>query len=236
MNNKIGVVVAFILVAQIFLCCNSYFCNKSYAVEFSDVPSDHWAYQYVNDLSNKGIINGYDDGTFKPNGKIKTTEFLKLMVSSAIEHGHQEEFQVYVDKFAGYQEKYGTVMWYDTYFQFAWDNHLIADGIGYNNCTKELTRDKVAFMLRAFSNFLNVDYNKVYSPNSSGENKKSNINFTDIGEVSDSRVASAITFCASAGLITGYDDGTFKPNNTLTRAEVATIVYRFNNLLDSNKK
>ena len=32
---------------------------------FSDVPSDSWAYQAVDQLATAGIINGYPDGTFK---------------------------------------------------------------------------------------------------------------------------------------------------------------------------
>ena len=32
---------------------------------FSDVPSDSWAYQAVDQLAIAGIINGYPDGTFK---------------------------------------------------------------------------------------------------------------------------------------------------------------------------
>jgi len=31
---------------------------------FSDVPSDSWAYQAVDQLATAGIINGYPDGTF----------------------------------------------------------------------------------------------------------------------------------------------------------------------------
>ena len=32
---------------------------------------------------------------------------------------------------------------------------------------------------------------------------------------------------ADLGLIRGYSDGSFKPNNSMTRAEIATVIYRF---------
>jgi len=31
---------------------------------FADVPTDHWAYDAVNELAKQGIVNGYPDSTF----------------------------------------------------------------------------------------------------------------------------------------------------------------------------
>ncbi len=46
------------------------------AIEFTDVPKDFWGYEEINKMSNKGYAKGYEDGTFKPNGKMTAAETL----------------------------------------------------------------------------------------------------------------------------------------------------------------
>lgn len=52
------------------------------AASFTDVKSSGdsgWAYEYIMDLANKGIINGYPDGTYKPKGNVTTLETISLL-------------------------------------------------------------------------------------------------------------------------------------------------------------
>ncbi|RBP38683.1 S-layer homology domain-containing protein, partial [Garciella nitratireducens] len=37
---------------------------------FKDITLDYWAYEYIEDLANRGIIKGYEDGTFRPNNPL----------------------------------------------------------------------------------------------------------------------------------------------------------------------
>ena len=50
-----------------------------YAKSFSDLPSDHWAFSYVNTLVADGTINGFEDGTFRPAGTVTRAEFVKMI-------------------------------------------------------------------------------------------------------------------------------------------------------------
>ena len=43
-----------------------------------DVPKNHWAHNYIEDLVSKGVINGYGDGTFRPDIKISREEAVKI--------------------------------------------------------------------------------------------------------------------------------------------------------------
>lgn len=52
--------------------------------EFSDLPSDHYAYEAVQFLKAEGIISGYDDGTFRPNNPVNRAEALKIIVAPLI--------------------------------------------------------------------------------------------------------------------------------------------------------
>ena len=51
------------------------FVIPAYAQEFPDVPTDHWAYQAVQELLNAGIIEGYPDGTFSGMRALTRYEF-----------------------------------------------------------------------------------------------------------------------------------------------------------------
>ncbi len=50
---------------------------------FSDVAVTDWFCVYVNDLTDKGVVNGYPDGTFKPQGNVTYGEALKLVARAA---------------------------------------------------------------------------------------------------------------------------------------------------------
>lgn len=49
---------------------------------FSDITSDHWAYEAVMVMASKGILNGYDDNTFRPEVEITRGEFATIMVKA----------------------------------------------------------------------------------------------------------------------------------------------------------
>ncbi|MDO5028251.1 MAG: S-layer homology domain-containing protein [Bacillota bacterium] len=52
------------------------------AVSFTDLSKTEntaWANDYILDLANKGIINGYPDGTYRPNGNVTTLETISLL-------------------------------------------------------------------------------------------------------------------------------------------------------------
>ena len=48
--------------------------------DYTDVPADAWYNNAVSTLSNAGILDGYEDGTFKPNGNITRAEFATIAV------------------------------------------------------------------------------------------------------------------------------------------------------------
>ena len=54
MKRILSLFIAFLLLSSV-----------TYANPFSDVPKSHWAYEAVNKLSEKGLISGYPDGSFK---------------------------------------------------------------------------------------------------------------------------------------------------------------------------
>lgn len=49
------------------------------AAGFSDMPQNHWAYQSVSELVASGTINGFEDGTFRPDATVSRAEFVKMI-------------------------------------------------------------------------------------------------------------------------------------------------------------
>lgn len=47
------------------------------------MPATEWFYKYVTDLTTSGVLNGYEDNTFRPNGAVTMGEALKMIMTSA---------------------------------------------------------------------------------------------------------------------------------------------------------
>jgi len=50
------------------------------AFQFPDVAADHWAASQIDELSDKGVIVGYPDGTFKPDDNVTRAEFASMAI------------------------------------------------------------------------------------------------------------------------------------------------------------
>lgn len=68
------------IVLTFFFFCSIVISPASAA--YKDVDSGFWGSVYINTLSDKGIVNGYGDGTFQPNKQVNRAEFLKLLMGA----------------------------------------------------------------------------------------------------------------------------------------------------------
>ena len=69
--------------------------------EFTDVSSDHWAYGYIKNMAKEKVVNGYDDGSFRPEENLKVDQFIKLFVSVlgySVDANSEYWAQPYIDK------------------------------------------------------------------------------------------------------------------------------------------
>ena len=171
----------------------------------------HWAEKFMEDLSKKGIINGYNDGTFRPENHITRAELAKLLTGA---FGQSE------DSFADFSDV-APDSWYYKSIAAA-----LADGIvtGYDDGSFKpdafVTRqDAVLMMYRAMS--LKKELPSGYTL------------FKDDFEIS-SYAANATRCLGELGIITGNEDKEFKPQNNITRAEIAAVVCRGLDYLQSH--
>jgi len=168
-------------------------------VIFTDLPVDHWAFDYITQLALDDIISGYEDKTFKPNGNVTRAELAKMLSASFGLEG---------------KTKYNDVNnhWADTYISAVGEFVPIKDNLFRPD--EEATRQDVAV---ALVNILDKTERMKL--------QESKLTFDDIPMI-DEEYISHIGKAVSGGIISGYGDGTFRPQEPITRAEVATMIYR----------
>ncbi|QIB68573.1 S-layer homology domain-containing protein [Aminipila butyrica] len=173
------------------------------AVSFSDVKNTNWAYPYVSNLVERGSINGYSDGTFKPSNTITNAEFIKVLVATTVSQ----------------QEKTGT-HWASGYMDKA-----VELGILKNNEITPAQYDQ-AISRELMATVIARTAEQVLKENIACEQRTVVAGtIYDYGSISDSYKDSVVDVYY-AGIITGYSDGKFKPKNTATRAEACTMIIR----------
>lgn len=155
-------------------------------------------------------VSGYEDGTFRPQNNMTRAEAITLLTRLVVDDDYLADFisSDYQDVPEG--------QWYDPYIGFF--EHL--------GCLDKLEADYGMKILPeqpiTRAEFTQLIYELISLTESSAETKLSN--FTDVSIYSE--FAPAINFGVSIGIITGYGDGTFGPDNNITRAEVVTMVNR----------
>ncbi len=175
--------------------------------EWPDIVG-HWAHQTIDTMTINGYINGYADGNFKPDQNITRGEFSAL-----------------VYRILGLTTAKDGVIYDDT--DSHWARDIIATmslpegygmlrGYGDGNFgpNDAITREQaVAIIARAKSDVWEA----------AKENAKDS--FTDAKNISwwfNGEIDAAVT----NGLIEGYEDGSFKPLNNITRAEACVMLSR----------
>ena len=103
---------------------------------FSDVPSTHWAFDYIGEMAQREVISGYPDGRFLPENQVTRAEFAKIMVCAAgmrVSNTNQTSFtDVY------------TSDWYCPYIEAAKEyltGYSTASGMVYRPTTPALRED-----------------------------------------------------------------------------------------------
>lgn len=164
----------------------------------------HWGEENIKEFVSKGYIKGYVDGTFKPEGEMTRAEFVKVLnrVYKFNEEGAEE-----VKSFKDVKEK----AWYAKDVAIALKEGYIG---GYEDGTfrpnAPITRQEVANII---GNIEGV------------ESKVEGVveTYKDSGEIGLWAKAS-VGVVLEKGYMGGYEDGTFKPNKEITRAEAVTIL------------
>ncbi len=173
--------------------------------KFSDVEKDHWAYDSVQTLAEMGIIEGFEDGTFKPDQLVTREQFVKMLIVTG-GYLNNDLVAQFGDVEAG--------RWSSAYIASAVSRGIVtgyADGTFKPTAT--LTRQDASVMAYRLCNVMKKSVSK-----------SDTLSFSDADSVAGYAVEAVATL-ESSGIINGFADGSFSPLGTLTRAQAAKIIY-----------
>lgn len=172
---------------------------------FKDTIS-HWGCANIDYVVSRGLFNGVTETEFNPNGTM--TRGMLVTVLSRLA-GDTENNSKYSYK------DVSSDAWFAPGVSFAYSNGIVDGGDTFRP-DDNVTREELADMLYR------------YAKNTGKNVELAEIDFADADTIAESMLDS-VAYCVNAGIIKGYDDNTFKPGNSATRAEVATMIQRFVN-------
>lgn len=180
---------------------------SAYAV--NDI-SNHWAKDYIEKFIDAGVINGYEDDTFRPNNNMTRAEFAtvlsKLLDDPSVPTDHR-----YTDV--------PESAWYFDAVQKLCTLQIISEDEKFNP-QNNITREQVMVMLARATRLTATDTSVV--------NK-----FSDANTISDYALDAVAAFVEN-GYTNGYQDGTIRPKNNITRAECVKLIDSLNLVPDAN--
>lgn len=157
----------------------------------------------LNTADHFAYVQGYPDGTVKPAGNITRAETAAILFRLMDDTSRNN----YYSTKSGFRDV-ASGSWYNTYVATLNNAGVITDSSnGYFRPNEAITRAELAAMLAKFS-----------------ETTGAANYFNDVS--ASYWAANAIAICAKLGWITGYPDGTFRPDKNVTRAELMAMINR----------
>ncbi|MBQ8589226.1 MAG: S-layer homology domain-containing protein [Firmicutes bacterium] len=206
MNKR---VVSLVLALVMILTMVPMTAMAASASDFSDVEQGKWYYTWIDNVAKEGYYAGYADGTFRPN--VAMTRAMFVMVLANMEEAELDNsVSAFKDVEAG--------KWYTGATKWASDNKIVA---GYTDGTFKpdtiVTREQMATIMQNYINWRSAETGEIH------ETEGSTAKFADDAKISK-YAKEAVANCREWGLVDGYTDGTFRPQNGSTRAEVAAVI------------
>ncbi|ACT00097.1 S-layer homology domain-containing protein [Paenibacillus sp. JDR-2] len=193
--------------------------------KFNDEDDMKWAMEYIMRLASKGVFTGYEDGTFKPNQKISRIETIvaavRLMgLREQAESTEEMNTKLNFKDADQIKKKYP---WAVGYVAVAVENDL------FNENDFEVKPQENATRLWAATILVKAlkleDEAKALS--------NTQLNFKDAKNIPAGSVG-YVALAIKKGIITGYNDNTFRPNQPVSRAELAALLDRTDSEIPDN--
>lgn len=201
-----------------------------FAKSFTDIRESGnyaWAYKYVDELSNKNILSGYEDGSFKPNNPVSFLEIMQIL--KTVLNPRESEMQSARDAYLGFVNSMGIMDW-------------ARDGVCYNLYHGTVTENTITRAReRGFLEskvYPNRNTIAVYYARALGiekNNDTSNLNYKDANNI-NSLTLEYLPNLVSGGIFTSTgSDGNFNGNLAIRRSEIAVITSKALSYLEGNR-
>ena len=171
---------------------------------FSDMEKFQWAGEAVNALVTKKVLNGYEDGTFCPEKPVTRAEFIKMLVSATEIEVVEKKDMSFIDVAKN--------SWYYPYIKIAYTNGICNGVSDYEfNPDGIISRQDMAVLIYNFMEHASIK--------TSGNAKE----FSDADAVSE-YAKDAVIGASRAGIINGFEDGSFRPRENARRVDAAMMI------------
>ncbi len=185
--------------------------NPQTGVAFKDVSENDWFYDSVYNVVNNGWFAGASDKAFAPH--LSTT---RGMIATVLHRVENEPTATAASIF----EDVASGAYYTSGVNWAQENSIVSGyGNGKFGPQDNITREQMAAILYRYAQVKGYDITKTTSPDS----------FSDAGSVSTYAV-DPMKWAIANGLITGKGNGVLDPKGEATRAQVAAILTRFDEI------
>lgn len=218
MKRKMAMALAAVLVAGSLPVTVS-------AATFSDINEVSWASSTIQAVSDKGLINGYEDGTFRAKNNVTYSEAMVMIYNLMDKTGNLKASATNTLPI------YQSVL--NTYKIPTWSQSTVAYGLSAqilmaadlpkfttNGVSNPATRQDVAVM---FGRALSEKYD-IYAG--------TGVNYNDVWRISDEAMP-YVDLLTRLGIVTGDDSGNFNPTANITRAEMAVMMNKTYDLLSN---
>lgn len=218
MKRKMAMALAAVLVAGSLPVTVS-------AATFTDINEVSWASSTIQAVSDKGLINGYEDGTFRAKNNVTYSEAMVMIYNLMDKTGNLKASAT--NTLSIYQ----SVL--NTYKIPTWSQSTVAYGLSAqilmaadlpkfttDGVSNPATRQDVAVM---FGRALSEKYD-IYAG--------TGVNYNDSWRISDEAMP-YVDLLTRLGIVTGDDSGNFNPTANITRAEMAVMMNKTYDLLSN---
>ncbi|MGO4273190.1 S-layer homology domain-containing protein [Paenibacillus sp. TAF58] len=206
--------------------------GKGEAAGMTDVRG-HWAEQTINQMVQQGLLDGFPDGTFRPDDTVTADQFVKIVLlaftdkypngerkwkSSFLQSLSVSNQSILQQDYRDFTFKPNTVgYWAKPYLDLASDLHFISKG-QFSDYKAMLKREDVAEILYYLLKETEYLEDEVYSLKAASQ-------FGDLHSAT-ARQQKFIGEAMTKGIMEGYPNGYFGVGRTVTRAEALQIIAR----------
>ncbi|WFD10561.1 S-layer homology domain-containing protein [Tepidibacter hydrothermalis] len=198
---------------------------------FTDVTDKHWSKKYVESMSSKKIVTGYEDATFKPDKSVSRIESIVLITRLFDPKEVQATYDANKSKYEKALKDYGILTyadWAKEEIVFALEKNIInnekllSSFVKNGNPQNALRWEIAVYLARGLD--LEKELNKVVV-----------LGFKDANQI-PSEAKPYVDVLIKKGIINSSGDykGNFNPKNPVTRAEMSKMLYVAYDLKNKN--
>ncbi len=208
-----------VFIVTILLTVTSFSFAKA---SFSDVASDHWGTDYIDFAADKGIINGFPEGTFLPENPVTKEQALAMLYRSMKATNILKSTEDFTWEYISVMDAYGIAEWSRPYVSYALKYKMIEENDLLHFVEGEIglpaSRQEVAVWA---AKAVDKELSPLYF-----------LEYKDIADIHPEELP-YIDLMYRQGVMIGDDHNEFRPNSTITRVEFAAVCYRVYHLGNS---